>query len=105
MITLDPAQCELFREQGYLLIENAVDEDLLAQLRRDFDTWVEESRQHTEPHGPYHVRAWNRSRRINQLGRSPGIGLPACGSKRSSGAVRSRACTGRSTLSSSGTSR
>ncbi len=43
---------ELFRRQGYLVVENAVTPDQLAALERALDRWVEESRAHSEPFGP-----------------------------------------------------
>ncbi len=40
-----------FHADGYLVVENAVDAALLARLRRDFDSWVEESAEHSGPFG------------------------------------------------------
>ena len=51
MKTLTKAQSDFFWENGFLLVEDAVDASLLASLRADFNTWVEESRQHTSPYG------------------------------------------------------
>ena len=46
MPELRPEQCEFFRENGYLMVENAVDVALLSRLKQEFDAWVEESRAH-----------------------------------------------------------
>ena len=46
MPELRPDQREFFRENGYLMVENAVDGALLSRLKREFDAWVEESRAH-----------------------------------------------------------
>lgn len=46
MAELRPDQRAFFHEHGYLMIEDAVDDTLLARLQRDFATWVEESRAH-----------------------------------------------------------
>ena len=46
MAQLRPDQCEFFHENGYLMVENAVDGALLSRLQQDFAAWVEESRAH-----------------------------------------------------------
>ena len=46
MPELRPDQCEFFRENGYLMVEDAVDAALLSRLKREFDAWVDESRAH-----------------------------------------------------------
>ena len=46
MPELRPDQCAFFHENGYLMVEDAVDGALLARLQQDFDAWVEESRAH-----------------------------------------------------------
>lgn len=51
MNTLSEQQQEQFWRDGFLVVENAVDNDLLSQLRHDFSTWVEESRRHNAPYG------------------------------------------------------
>lgn len=48
---LSEDQRNAFWRDGWLLVENAVDADLLAELRRDFDGWVAESRKHDAPWG------------------------------------------------------
>lgn len=48
---LTRAQYDFFWENGYLMVENAVDDVLLRSLRSDFDSWVEESKHHTQPFG------------------------------------------------------
>lgn len=45
------AQRDAFWREGYLLVEDVVDAALLAELRRDFDGWVAESRRHDAPWG------------------------------------------------------
>ena len=40
-----------FRERGFLVLEDALDADQLAALRREVDRWVEESRGHDGPFG------------------------------------------------------
>ena len=48
---LNDHQKAFFWEHGYVVVENAVDADLLARLRADFDGWVEESRGHESSYG------------------------------------------------------
>ena len=42
---------DLFAEQGYLLVENAVTGEQLDALRRQFAEWVDESKSHSEAYG------------------------------------------------------
>ena len=51
MDELTQEQTAWFWDQGYLVVEDAVDASLLALLRDDFAAWVEESRQHADPYG------------------------------------------------------
>lgn len=51
MTVLDEHQKKSFWENGYLVVENAVDVDLLDRLKADFDGWVEESRSHDASYG------------------------------------------------------
>ncbi|MCY3673253.1 MAG: phytanoyl-CoA dioxygenase family protein [Alphaproteobacteria bacterium] len=51
MAALDAGQRDFFWEHGYVVVEDAVDASLLAELRRDFAGWVEESRRHGDPWG------------------------------------------------------
>lgn len=51
MSVLSQAQKSFYSENGYLVIEDAVDARQLAGLRRDFDAWVEESRGHDRAYG------------------------------------------------------
>ncbi len=51
MAVLTEDQKEFFWENGYLVVENAVSDDLLAKLQQDFSGWVEESREHSEAYG------------------------------------------------------
>lgn len=48
---LEQAQIDLYNQQGYLVVENVLSAQEIAALQSDFDGWVEESRQHTEPYG------------------------------------------------------
>ncbi len=48
---LSKAQRDAFWRDGYLLVEDVVDAALLADLRRDFEAWVDESRKRTAPWG------------------------------------------------------
>jgi ectoine hydroxylase-related dioxygenase (phytanoyl-CoA dioxygenase family) len=48
---LSEDQKSFFHENGYLVVENAVSEELLHRLRDEFSGWVEESRQHDTPFG------------------------------------------------------
>jgi ectoine hydroxylase-related dioxygenase (phytanoyl-CoA dioxygenase family) len=48
---LDRNQIESFRENGFLVVEDAVEPDLLRRLQSNFALWVEESRGHGEPFG------------------------------------------------------
>jgi ectoine hydroxylase-related dioxygenase (phytanoyl-CoA dioxygenase family) len=49
MLTQD--QIAFFNTNGYLVVDDGVTPDLLARLRQDFDTWVEESRGHETAYG------------------------------------------------------
>ena len=49
MPALTQDQIRRYREEGCLVVENAVDAALLQALRSDFDGWVEESRRHDRP--------------------------------------------------------
>jgi len=51
MRVLSEEQREQFWSEGFLLVENVVDADLLQAMRDDFSAWVEESREHSEPYG------------------------------------------------------
>ncbi|WP_417595961.1 phytanoyl-CoA dioxygenase family protein [Oceanospirillum sp.] len=44
-------QIDQYNEQGFLVVENVLTPEEIAALQSDFDTWVEESRQHKEPWG------------------------------------------------------
>ena len=48
---LTQAQKEFFDENGYLVVENAVEPALLTGLQADFNAWVEESRAHPAAYG------------------------------------------------------
>ena len=48
---LTEAQVQQFGEQGFLLVEDAVTAEQLAALQRDFDQWVEQSREQTAAYG------------------------------------------------------
>ena len=47
MTVLSTEQKNDFWRDGYLLVENAITVDKLATLRKQFDQWVEESREQT----------------------------------------------------------
>ena len=51
MAQLSEAQVAQFWQDGYLVVENAVEGDLLRALQGDFAGWVEESRGHSEAYG------------------------------------------------------
>lgn len=51
MTVLSDEQKGAFDRDGVLVVEDAVDADLLAQLRADFAAWVEESKFHSAPYG------------------------------------------------------
>ena len=51
MAALSREQIERYREDGVLLVEDAVDSALLARLQADFASWIEESRGHDAPYG------------------------------------------------------
>jgi len=51
MSVLSKEQCEQFWSDGFLVVENAVDHDLLQAMQNDFSTWVEGSRGYSEPYG------------------------------------------------------
>ena len=49
--TLTPAEIDAYWNDGYLFVADALTPDQLADLRRDFAGWVEESCGHDEPYG------------------------------------------------------
>ncbi len=51
MTILTQEQKDAFQRDGVLTVEDAVDADLLARLRADFDGWVAESAKHNAPYG------------------------------------------------------
>lgn len=51
--TLTKEQVDQFNRDGVLVIEDAVTQEQLAALRKDFDAWVDESRAHSEGYGEY----------------------------------------------------
>ncbi len=51
MPALTDAQKKFFWDNGYLLVENAVERPSLGSLQADFTAWVEESRGHDGPYG------------------------------------------------------
>lgn len=48
---LSEQQRSFFWENGYLVVENAVTPEQLEALRRDFNSWVDESRGHDDSYG------------------------------------------------------
>lgn len=51
MAVLSDGQKAQFWRDGFLVVENAVDDNLLKAMQDDFAGWVEESRGHTKPYG------------------------------------------------------
>lgn len=51
MSVLSEEQRKQFWSDGFLVVENAVDRDLLQAMQDDFSAWVEESREFSEPYG------------------------------------------------------
>ena len=51
MAILSDEQRAFFNEQGYLLVEQAVTDNQLAGLRRQFESWVEESKAYQDAYG------------------------------------------------------
>ena len=51
MTVLTAAQIESFQRDGYLLLENVIVTETLAQLSHEFQQWIEESRAYTRPYG------------------------------------------------------
>jgi len=50
-MALEQSQIDFFNENGYLVVENAVDPETLSKLTEDFAQWVDESRQQAEAYG------------------------------------------------------
>lgn len=48
---LTPNQISDFRQNGFVVIDAALDTQALKPLRREFDAWVQESRAHSAPFG------------------------------------------------------
>ena len=51
MSALTPDEHDFFHTNGYLVVPDAVEPDLLARLEAEFQIWKEESRQHQEAYG------------------------------------------------------
>lgn len=51
MSVLTDAEKTFFWENGYLVVDKAVSDDLLAKLQHDFNGWVKESRGHDQSYG------------------------------------------------------
>ena len=51
MTTLSIDQIKFFQDNGYLVVEDAVDPVLLEKLRKDFAAWVADSKDHSEAYG------------------------------------------------------
>ena len=51
MTTLSIDQIKFFQDNGYLVVEDAVDPVLLEKLRNDFAAWVADSKDHSEAYG------------------------------------------------------
>ena len=67
---LSDSEIKDFWENGYLCLEDAISQDQLAAVRRDFDDWLEESKNHSEPFG---ITIDGRPRFDLQPGHSPEI--------------------------------
>jgi ectoine hydroxylase-related dioxygenase (phytanoyl-CoA dioxygenase family) len=77
MRVLSEDQRKQFWSDGYLVVENVVDADLLKTMQTEFSGWVEESRDYTSPYGdtldgrprfdlePGHTREKPALRRVN----------------------------------------
>lgn len=48
---LNDTQLAQFQAQGYTLLENAIDQDILAKLVAELNQWIEESRSHRDSYG------------------------------------------------------
>ena len=48
---LNPTQISAFRKNGFVVIDEAFSAQELEPFRKDFNAWVEESRQHSDPFG------------------------------------------------------
>ncbi len=48
---LGKEQIQFFRKNGYLVVEQAINDELLAKLKQQFKRWVEDSRSHTAAYG------------------------------------------------------
>ena len=51
MAVLAGEQRNIFQDQGFILLENALDTELLEGLQNDFNGWVKDSINHQEPYG------------------------------------------------------
>ena len=51
MSYLSTAQTDQFDKDGFLLLENALEPEMLIKLRNEFEQWKEESREQSEPYG------------------------------------------------------
>ena len=51
MSHLSSAQIKQFKRDGYLFLENALEQEVLAKLQAEFEQWKEQSREQTKPYG------------------------------------------------------
>ena len=51
MTVLGDEQINIFQDQGFILLENAIDTELLEGLQTDFNGWVKDSINHQQPYG------------------------------------------------------
>jgi len=51
MQVLNQTRIDRFQDHGYLLLENAIPENKLQLLKKEFDQWVEESRTEISNYG------------------------------------------------------
>ena len=48
---IEQQQIDQYNEQGFLVVNNVLTAEEISALQSDFDSWVEESRQHQAPYG------------------------------------------------------
>jgi phytanoyl-CoA hydroxylase len=51
MVVLAGEQRNIFQDQGFILLENAIDTLLLEGLQNDFNGWIKDSINHQQPYG------------------------------------------------------
>ena len=51
MRVLSEEQRQQFWSEGFLVVENVVDADILQAMQEQFSAWIEESREYSKPYG------------------------------------------------------